>query len=164
MEHKYSLNITWTMTRPDWTANNRTQAPYPVLNDVASDGSAAITLWAGPAQVSVVGTPVSDLHVQDLAGFIYGQVMLGQGSFAKMTLGWTLGSEAPSLLLTVILNLYCFLFSRSSHLNLRGSSAGISATCDQPPVGTRPISSVYVWMSVRRSGWFVDYVMEGERE
>ena len=72
-----------------------------------------------------------------------------QGSFAKMTLGCTLGSEAPSLLLTVILNLYCFLFSRSSHLNLRGSSAGISATCDHPPVGTRPIVSVRAWMSVR---------------
>ena len=69
---------------------------------------------------------------------------LPQGSLAKMTLGWMLGSEAPSLLLTVILNLYCFLFSRSSHLNLSGSSAGISATWDHPPVDTRPAPSVCV--------------------
>lgn len=43
---------------------------YPELNDVACNGGAAITLRTGPAQVSVIRTPISDLHVQDLARFI----------------------------------------------------------------------------------------------
>lgn len=54
-----------------------------------------------------------------------------------MVFGSTAGSEAPSLLEAETRNLYCFLFSRSSHLNLSGSSAGISAIWAQPPVCTR---------------------------
>lgn len=37
--------------------------PYPELNDVACNGGTAIAFRTGPAQVSVVRAPVSDLHV-----------------------------------------------------------------------------------------------------
>lgn len=58
---------------------------------------------------------------------------LPHGSFARITLGWTQGSEVPSLFDTDTRNLYCFLFSKPSTFTFSGSSAGISAMLTQPP-------------------------------